>query len=287
MSEIFQNREQKRREIFKESTQESEPDQSSHLSLRSYLSKRIYENIPLTGDAPAELSMQSVQGPPGLMPEQEVQTPDEKAINGNQLNSLDSQLSAGLEQYLPTPAIRLRIIKDRLSKEITRLNDQLANYHTLKNPPPDVSRKIEGLQNKLASLRVHEKQIDEDLARLFTTKASLVFQISRAWMTLRESLGNQIQNLSAKLSPDGLMQKLNPDRFRIISLNRQLTSISDVLKEQMASTNRSSVEVGTLINQYDQTISEIEQLADILRNRKSWREKASEAIVKSVRKLYS
>ncbi|MBY0404764.1 MAG: hypothetical protein K2X66_12760 [Cyanobacteria bacterium] len=286
--------------IFEESPQDNDsqerysgtllPAQNAHESLQSYVSKRIFDTreapVPIE-EANPHLLLQ--QGPTKnrLEASSEIQSPDENTINGNQLNSLDTQLSAGLERYLPTPSIRLRIIKDRLAQEIQKLESDLQKYQSLKNPPADISQKIEGLSNRLALLKKHDSQIDQELNSLFVVKGSAVFVMTKSWMDFKDTVSQQTQKMTEKISPSYFLKKLNPEQYEMNRLNKELQGLTEVLGEHLTKQAPSSVELGTLINQYDQTVHQVEQLADHFRNKKSWRERWSDAMNRFFRKIYS
>jgi hypothetical protein len=294
MSEIFQNKPKPSSKLLKpESPFAAElqtEEESTHPSLQAYLSKRIFENQPLKNEPHAKIPgiNQTMAHQHGLItPQPEATGPDPNTVNGNLLNTLDTQLSAGLEQYLPTPAIRLRIIKDRLTTEVTSLTEQLEKYKALNHPPADIQTKIPTLQERLVALKVHEKQIDAQLAGLFSAKNGWIFTLTRLWTSVSNQLSQTGDAVGRQLSGDALMERFDPQRFQLVSMNRQLGTLADVLSDQMNRATPSSVEVSTLITQYDQTVKQVEQIAETYRNQQSWRERWSEAIMRAVRKLYS
>lgn len=294
MSQLFRNpdpeapepTERTRKAIFKESLSVEEEEKTAHPSLRSYLSKRIFQN--LQSPDPSAQPTQPVQKPERFPLPTSFggnDGPDQNAINGNQLNSLDTDMSAGLEQYLPTPAIRLRIIKERLGEEIAQLKTLVDSYQEVKNPPPDVAKRIDGLKNRLHTLKEHERKVDEELAALYSN-SSLVFKITNTLQSLQNKTGEKVQQVASQLSPIEIMHKVDPERYEIAMLNQQLVNLADVLEESFTSRNLSGTEIETLVTQYDQTIRQVDQIAENLRGRKGVWDKLNDQIRGGIQRLY-
>src|SRR5688572_2298348 len=103
--------------IFKQASGAPRPGESFGLPLKS-------EQTP--GQAPEPSSENQGAGLPGQY-----------------LNTLDVELTAGLESYMPTPMFRLRVARGRLRGEIGELREQLAHYDRLPDKTPDMTKRVE------------------------------------------------------------------------------------------------------------------------------------------------
>jgi hypothetical protein len=95
------------------------------------------------------------------------------------------------------------------------------------------------------------------------------------------------QWMTGWIQPRKWAEKWDPKRFQMISLNRRLSTLQEVMQDQMSHAAPSSVEMSTLVNQYDQTLKQLEHLSDHYKNKKSWRERWGDNIMGQLRKLYS
>jgi chromosome segregation ATPase len=279
MSEIFQQRQSQSQSkaIFQNALSgaedgegfDAEESTGEHPSLRSYLSKRIFQNTlepaapkpgPLLFKLPAESNHTSAQ-----------------VLNGNRINSLDSQMASGLEQYLPSPAIRLRITKERLEKEISGLQIQVARYHAIQDPPPDLGQKIQELQGRLTALKEHGHQIDIELEALYTN-SSVLFRVVTVLQTMQNRSAQFIQDVAQRAMPETWLRQLNPTRYKLVTLNQRLSDLTNVLRAQTDIGIPSSMEVQTLVSEYDQLLQEVEKVAAQLRHKKTPWERLSDRL---------
>src|SRR5690606_1515760 len=117
---------------------------------------------------------------------------------GQRLNSLDIELGAGLEQYLPTPLFRLRVMKKRLSDEIAELRGTLNKYARLPEHSPDLKRRIQSLQEHLFTLEIHQAQVDAEL-ELYLSDSSVLYGFIKQFQAWKEIASRAASWLRQKL----------------------------------------------------------------------------------------
>lgn len=258
-------------------------------SLRQYLSQRIFESHGNSVELPAKPPEHLFEVKASRSPEavQEIVSPDQHTVNGNHINSIDTQFTAGLEQFLPTPAIRFRIIKERLATEMAQLVAQIEKYETLFQPPPDIQTKIQSMHLRLVNLKRHDEAIDKELAQLAIVQNAWMYQTTHWSFQVVAGVQQAWHSMTGWIQPRKWMEKWDPKRFQMISLNRRLSTLQEVMQDQMSHSAPSSVEMSTLVNQYDQTLKQLEQLSAHYKNKKSWRERWGDNIMGQLRKLYS
>jgi hypothetical protein len=258
-------------------------------SLRQYLSQRIFESHRNPVELPAKPPEHLFEVKASMSPEavQEMVSPDRHTVNGNHINSIDTQFTAGLEQFLPTPAIRFRIIKERLATEMTQLVAQIEKYETLLQPPPDIQTKIQSMHLRLSNLKRHDEAIDKELAQLAKVQNAWMYQTTHWSFQVVAGVQQGWQWMTGWIQPRKWAEKWDPKRFQMISLNRRLSTLQEVMQDQMSHSAPSSVEMSTLVNQYDQTLKQLEHLSAHYKNKKSWRERWGDNIMGQLRKLYT
>ncbi len=271
-----------RQEFFREMPENDDDNESSHLSLRSYISRHIQKQM-----AGEEETSTPVQQAPPSPPAPLVQRSSPFILTGgDQLYGLDTEMNAGIEQYLPTPAVRLRIIKERVRREANVLKGHLLKYRSLKNPSEVMQGKITRLEQKLATLQEHERQVDEELRRLFSEE-STVFRVSAAINDLQQRLQDTLDDLLREMAIEKLIHKMDPERQELDAMNLQLQDIAAVMQDQMARRTMNPEEISDIVNQYDLTSRQLEAMAEKLRNSRGFLDQVNNRIQEACRKFYS
>lgn len=173
------------------------------------------------------------------------------------LNSLDVELASGLEQYLPTPAFRLKVVKKRLSGEVRAIRSRLAQYENLPEQSPEIRGAAEALRNRLAVLEIHEKEINAQLMAMFGG-GNLIYPLLR-WAARFRS-------------------RVHPDKSRIVrwlgrwiygrgytdmeSNGARLENLLGLLTVRLDDKTTSTTEISQLMNQYEHTLHRAETLAE-------------------------
>ncbi|MBX2860931.1 MAG: hypothetical protein KTR14_06835 [Vampirovibrio sp.] len=184
------------------------------------------------------------------------------AQNGHQLNHLDTELSAGLEQYLPTPVTRLRMIKERLNREMMTVREDIQKYQHITNPSAEVQAKVAGLKKKLSALTTHQWQVDEELAALYT-KSSWIIQ-GMGWISGMQKLFKGMTDWSDETSfIVQVASTLDPARFKIIHTNRQLNNLTRMLETQLTDPTATPGQIADLVNRYDTSVRELDALMQL------------------------
>ncbi|MDX2084955.1 MAG: hypothetical protein SFZ03_06155 [Candidatus Melainabacteria bacterium] len=191
---------------------------------------------------------------------------------GHRLNSLDTELSAGLEQYLPTPEIRAQVVKDRLTEEIQSLQLRLERYKTIQHPSAEVLQKMEQLEQRLHTLRQHEAQVDAELSFQLSHSpwtVQLLAGLNHLNDGLQSTVGQQVQQQLQRLSPEALVREVDPERKRLYEMNQTLSNLQTVLKTEVTGNTANSAEISDILNHYDQVIREAETLVQSLSSKTS------------------
>jgi hypothetical protein len=191
--------------------------------------------------------------------------PSEHATIGQFLNSLDVDLPSGLEQYLPTPVFRLRVIKKRLDGEIAELNGLLAKYNRLDQPSPDIRERIFAFQHRLRVLQHHERRVSWQLAEAIPMGV-LCYQLSQV-------MGDTQQRISRFFA--GLWQGVvrffyGPSYFAVEAAGLELMELEAIYRKRMGDSGTPSAELGQLVNRYERTLAAAEKKARTLSKNSFW-----------------
>lgn len=233
--------------LFKQDTTLPESLSGQHISLSAYISKHLQ-----AGEMEPQTPEPAAVKPLGFGP-QTAKTQLTSGLEGQYLNSLDVDLAAGLEQYLPTPLFRMRVMKKRLDGEISELRMRLNKYERLPNPSPDMQERIDAVQARLKTLVDHERQVSRDLASAMAM-GSLVYGLSRQTQGVGDGLGHFFRGVKSFL-----MRLLYGNTYlEIESAGEHLRNLQELFADRLNDKTVSSAEISQILNRYEQTIRQME-----------------------------
>jgi hypothetical protein len=254
-----QNHSDKNRALFKQETSGDNP----RISLRDYIAQHMngeatgQETAPRPSAAPAPPAFAAQARHPIPKPA----APD-RVLFGQRLNSLDVDMGAGLEQYLPTPLFRMRVMKKRLSDEIQELRDKLNKYERLPDHSPDLKNRIHALQEHLLVLELHQAQVDSELT-LALSNASAFYPFVQQTRLFQEKVSEVLEQIR-----HGLMGILYGNAFRTVeNANTELRLLQELFAERLQDKDTPDVELGQLLNRYEHTLRQLEGKALKILNR--------------------
>jgi hypothetical protein len=144
--------------LFKQDNMLPERLAGEHLSLSAYISKHLQD---YTSDSASQNQQNLLSGE--LTPPR-THASKESHATGVYLNSLDVEMAAGLEQYLPSPIFRMQIAKRRLDGEIQELRQRLAKYEKLTEHATDMQAQISALRSRLAAMERRRENLGQQLS---------------------------------------------------------------------------------------------------------------------------
>lgn len=232
--------------LFKQEGAPVELSGKSHVSLNDYIARHLSEEQ--SRPEPAKVT--------GFLPVKPGKPPADPAVSGQFLNSLDVELAAGLEQYLPTQIFRLRVVKKRLDGEIAELRGLLNKYSRLPSPSPDLKERTNAVRRRLRVLEHHESRVSWQLAGALPM-GKLFYQLS--WM-------GSVLNRNTAGWASGLwrfMARLvyGKSYLELEQAGVELQELESVLKLRFADQSTASKELGQLLNRYEQTVMKAETKA--------------------------
>ncbi len=195
---------------------------------------------------------------------------------GIQLNNLDSELAAGIEQYLPTPSIRLRVIKTRLSEEIKNLQGKIARYESMSSalspnrPNQGINETLLQLKERVRVLEQHEQKVSAELEDMYS-HGTLFQQLAQGIHDVQGKLHQGLQQVNDTIP---LLLNLGPmrqERLQAAQLQKDLTLYQRVLEEQMKQPTLSTDEISQIVNQSERALRELEEILVALKNHKPQR----------------
>jgi len=177
-------------------------------------------------------------------------------LTGARLDAQDITLVAGLEQYLPTPMFRFRVMKKRLSGTIAALEARLGQYQSLTNPPASLTQRMTLLEEQLLILKLKEQQVDEHLSR--------IIPYGCFWYTLSryaQRMTDMTDGFSRRLYRI-VMRCLQGPRYQDVQATcQQLTTIHALMRERLNDYAVSAEEMAQLLVYYDQTLARSKALS--------------------------
>ncbi|WP_373531015.1 hypothetical protein [Vampirovibrio sp.] len=193
--------------------------------------------------------------------------PSEHATTGQFLNSLDVDLPSGLEQYLPTPVFRLRVVKKRLDGEIAELQGLLFKYKRLDQPSPDLRERISAVQHRLRVLENHERRVSWQLAEAIPMGV-LCYQLSQMMGGLQQQWSR-----SSSAFWQRLVRFFYGQSYWVISAaSVELMALESIYRKRMGDSGTPSAELGQLVNRYERTLAMAEKKAKTLSANSFWRQ---------------
>jgi len=250
--------------LFKQDTTLPESLSGQHISLSAYISKHLENQEPALDETSAPVAPVSwgfgpakAQRPPG-------------GEDGQYLNSLDVELAAGLEQYLPTPLFRLRVMKKRLDGEINELRMRLNKYNRLPNPSQDMKDRAAAVRARLDTLEAHERQVSRDLASAMAF-GPLMYNLSQGAQHFGNGLGGFWEGLQwLKTRVMGLIY--GQTYLELEYEGKNLRNLQELFADRLQDKTASSAELGQILNRYEQMLRRMETQAERLKPRSfAWR----------------
>ncbi len=193
--------------------------------------------------------------------------PSALAPNGNQLNAIDTEWAAGIEQMLPTPIFRLRVMKERLIREGAELDNELAHYLAL--PTPSARKQAQQIRQKLYTLRRHETKVDAQLAALFTQRTVGFSWVAR-WQYLTGWFTRSTNTTAQWINPLYWLHRLDPTRKAMANANKKLQHIAQLTEKRLTDPTTTAQELADILTTYDNLTARITQLEDQLANASLW-----------------
>ena len=235
--------------LFKQDTTLPDSLPGQHISLSAYISKHLQANeadAPALEAAPAQPAKLGFGAP-------EVKKPSANALDGQYLNNLDVELAAGLEQYLPSPLFRMRVMKKRLDGEIAELRLRLNKYERLPNPSPDMKERMDAVRSRLKTLLAHEREVSQQLASAMAL-GPLVYGLSRRTQGMGGFWQTGLQWWKSLL----MRLVYGNAYFEIEAAGDNLRNLQELFAERLGDKTVSPAEISQILNRYEQTVRQME-----------------------------
>jgi len=214
-----------------------------HISLSAYISRHLQggsanEDLPETA------------APESIAPRIGFPTPERRVKarpSGLFLNSLDVDMPAGLEQYLPSPIFRLRIAKKRLDGEINELRMRINKYDRLPDKAPALQEQVILLKHRLATLEKHQREISQQLSANLGVVPAL-YALSQQGSGFGEWINRgiaAIRQFMLTLMYGDAYQQVQTD-------NEEMVYLKELYAERMKSGTFDEAELSAIINRFEQ-----------------------------------
>lgn len=223
-----------------------------HLSLSDYIARH------LNGEASAETaeSAPSLYNPALKQAWTPIPHPEEigpPALSGQRLNSLDVDMGAGLEQYLPTPLFRFRVMKKRLNGEISELRERLNKYQRLPDASLDLQVRIAAIQERIGLLEAHERQVSAELSDILSV-SPWFYQLSQQQQGFQQAIGRVWDVVR-----HAIIRLMYGKAYETVEAgNVELQALNELFAERLKDTQSPNSELGQLLNRYEQTLHQLE-----------------------------
>jgi hypothetical protein len=167
-------------------------------------------------------------------------------LQGQFLNTMDGDLTAGLERYLPTLSFRLQVAHQRLAQEIGALKKQLEQYERLSDRTPEMAARIKRLRQRLITLEYRERRVNKELGRILTLGNFL----ANLFHYFKQSQGQWPQWWQK--ARDWLAARIHGQAYvSATHATQELKSLQQVFSNRLSDPNASSTELARIISQYD------------------------------------
>jgi hypothetical protein len=207
--------------------------------------------------------------------------------SGQYFNSLDTETPSGIEQLLPTPTFRFKIMRNRIQAEITDIQTQLANYQHLRLPPVGLAQKIAPLQERLRTLQQHDLELAFQQNVIRIRQPLWVETSQQTAKTLERGLVNLWQWLFKALcwvSPVAIARRNNPKQQEWVAVNQQLKTIISVLETELAPKKTQTIDdVGAVLRQYEQLVTLSTTLGQSISNKQGLMTRLNQHIQRLIR----
>lgn len=181
---------------------------------------------------------------------------------GTTLNVVDTEDIAGIEGYLPTPWVRLRVIQQRLESEIAELTQRLRQV-SVTGPEGEtvVPDRWKAQHERLRQLEARHEKITQELRVLLRDQSFLV-RFGMWWATLNGSKatgGNASslweQGVKALFPRRGIIKQLGEDVQHLDGLLSRSASVSEPGRQRQLGADDWS----ELFHQLDKTLNSLEK----------------------------
>jgi hypothetical protein len=206
---------------------------------------------------------------------------------GHHFNTLDTETPSGIEQLLPTPTFRFKVMRNRIQHEVTEIQAQLTNYQSLKQPPVGLAQKIIHLQERLRTLQQHDLELtfQQNVIRIrqpfwieLTQQTLQSFDrgLHACWQGLFKAL--------CWMSPVAIARRNNPKQQQWVQVNQQLQTTIRLLEAELAPKKTQTIDdVGAVLRQYEQLLTLSTTLGQDISNRQGLMSKLNLAIQRIIR----
>lgn len=218
-----------------------------HLSLNDYIARHLNK------DAPEEPEFQAAISTPIFPRPANASSAAEAAAPGQFLNSLDVDMGAALEQYLPTPAFRFRVMKKRLDGDIEKLQTLLNKYQRLPHATLDLQQRIEAIQHRLGTLRAHQHEVNTQLSK--AQRIPFLFQQSE---TFSRAMSAWFLDLGAWLRQGLLNLRYGKAYLQFEQGSTELQALQELFAERIQAKNVPNNEISELFNRYERVLHQTE-----------------------------
>jgi len=227
----------------------------SHVTLNEYISRHFRESSPEKPEPTVPASF----GPTPI-PAAEAKT---GLPQGQFLNSLDVDLTSGLEQYMPTPLFRLRVVKKRLDTEIAELRDRLAKYDFLPEKTEDMLARMQAVRHRIRVLETHEQRVSRELGAMLRW-GPLFNTLAQAGRRLQDHLGRG--NGSGRQFFGQLLY--GPAYGKLETAHAELRDLREMMVERLIDKSVPDAEISRILTRYEQTARRLETVS--LRPEPAW-----------------
>jgi hypothetical protein len=243
--------------LFRQDNALPETLAGEHISLSAYISKHLNggdgegflagtASNPNQPDRPGpSVTSGFSSSNPGSQPPQQT---------GIYLNSLDVDMPAGLEQYLPSPIFRLRIAKKRIDGEINELRLRINKYDRLPEKPPALQEQVTLLKKRLAGLEKHQWEISQQLSADLSVVPAL-YALSQQGQSFEKLLNQGLAALR-----QGILTLFYGQAFLNVQAdNDEMQYLRELYTERLKSGSSNEAELSAIINRFEQVAQRAEQ----------------------------
>jgi hypothetical protein len=237
--------------LFRQDTAPGNTPGGQHVSLNDYISRHLADE---RSPEPAAASPPAARGGSSLNTPFHAYKP-KGGEAGRQLNQLDVDLSAGLEQYLPTPVFRLRVIKKRLAGEIAELKMRLNKYERLNDPSKEMQARSQEIRERVALLELHEQAVSEELAGILRF-GPFLYNLSKGF----SGMGGGLNQLGTRVQ-SGLKRLFYGASFmEMEALSDKMRTLEEIMAERLNDPDTSDAEISHILNRYEQALHQTEAI---------------------------
>ncbi|HEY9686767.1 MAG TPA: hypothetical protein V6C52_07320 [Coleofasciculaceae cyanobacterium] len=237
--------------LFKQDAAPGSNPSGQHVSLSDYISRHLAEEWSPEPASPAP----KIAGAGATLNTPFHAYKPKGGEAGRQLNQLDVDLSAGLEQYLPTPVFRLRVVKKRLDSEITELKMRLNKYERLNDPSKEMQARSQELRERVAVLEIHEQAVSEELAGILRF-GPFLYSLSKGFAGMGGGLGQLgtlVQSTLKRLLYGASFMEME-------ALSEKMRTLEEIMAERLKDPDTPDAEISHILNRYEQTLHETEAI---------------------------